>query len=642
MKKIQNLLFGILAASLLAACAKDSESGGVEQPPLPDDNLPGTTITINAAVQSGDESLSKVALSQYDNTLDLFARWQEDDKIQVFAKQGGKTYEIGKVPVENISDGGKTCSFNIDLPGEINTSKSYEVYGLCGVEGSLVDDQITFDASTQRKRIDHFRAPLMFVSTATGTTVDVKFQHIGAYEVLHMVNGTGGGFNFVHNGYIADSKWYYDGFRCTLSNNNGSPSISVTATDAGQDIEEFAIGGNENATIISWYVPNGGKIKGATLNTRINGGEVNTINTKTSNVAIQKGGAYHLYAVWNGAELKFTDQITTVVKVPALSYRLSASPYIYTGDELTMKVLSSVYCNISVSINGKNVGFKDNVMSYDLTLPTNQQGAFTVTINGTSDGYDALPLTFTYGVRDKFDVAETKTYDICGVPVEFVFVKGGTFMMGGTAEQGADAQQDEFPVHSVTLDSYYIGKFEVTRELYKRVFGRDSLLVADDSKYPQGDMCWDYVSEFINKLRDTTGMDFRLPTEAEWEYAARGGWKSRNYKYSGGDFIGMVANYNANSTGSTKPVGSKMCNELGIYDMSGNVWEFVAAPYGEYPIDPQYNPVATGDWRLRGGGGGASAADCRVSRRNNPYLHWAYGSGGELSWDFGIRLVIRP
>ena len=639
MKKIKNLLFGILAASLLAACAKDSDSGAIQSPPVPDEPLPGTTSTINAAVQNGDQTLSKVALSQPDNTLDLVARWQDDDHIQVFAKQGGKSYEIGKVPVENIADGGKTCSFNIDLPGEINTSKSYEVYGLCGVEGRLEDGAILFDASTQRKRIDHFRAPLMFVATATGTTVDVKFQHIGAYEVLHIVNGTGGGFNFVHNGYIADSKWYYDGFRCTLSNNNGSPSISVTATDAGQDIEEFAIGGNENATIISWYVPNGGKIKGATLNTRINGGEVNTINAKTSNVAIQKGGAYHLYAVWNGAELKFTDQITTVVKVPALSYRLSASPYLYTGDELTMKVLSNVNCNISVSINGKNVGSKDNVMSYDFILPSNQQGMFTVTINGTNDGYDALPLTFTYGVRDKFDEAEARTFDICGVPVEFVYVKGGTFMMGGTAEQGADAQQNEFPVHSVTLDSYYIGKFEVTRQLYKAVMGGDP--ETDDDKYPQGDMSWNSTNDFINKLREATGMDFRLPSEAEWEYAARGGWKSRNYKYSGGDLVGMFAHYDKNSAGTLQHCGSKMSNELGIFDMSGNVWEFVSDPYGTYPEDPVYNPQGSGSNHIvRGGGGGASAADCRVSCRCL-YGGWCYGDD-YTTWDTGLRLAIRP
>ena len=639
MKKLQNLTLGILsAATLFAACAKDSDSGAIQSPPLPDEPLPGTTVTINAAVQGDDESLSKVALSQPDNTLDLVAKWQEDDQIQVFAKQGGKTYEVGKVPVENISSDGKTCSFNVVLPGEINTSKAYELYGLCGVEGTFEDGVLTFAAATQRVPFDKFKAPLMFAATASSTTVNAKFEHIGTYEVLHIVNKTSSNFNFAHNGYDVAAPWCYDNFKCTVGYSDSKTTLSVSQQDGGANISEVTVLGGQSAAIVSWYVPNGGKIAGATLNGRINGGEVKTSNVKSSNTEIRRGNAYHLYALWDGSELKFGDQ-TVTAKVPSLTYRLNTSPMVYAGETVNMKVISDMACAITVLVDGKEIGSVESAKTYDIALPTDNPGEYDVTIKGSAGGFDGLDVNFKFGVRSNLDDVETKTFDILGVPVEFVYVKGGTFMMGGTAEQGADAQSDEFPVHSVTLDGYYISKYEVTRQIYKKVFGRDSLLVADDSKYPQGDMSWNSTNDFINKLRDTTGTDFRLPTEAEWEYAARGGQKSKNYKYSGSNLVGMVAHYNANSAGRVQPIGVKMNNELGIFDMSGNMWEFVSDPYGTYPEDPVYNPQGSGsDHVLRGGGGGASAADCRVSRRAD---YW-YNGYGITSWDFGFRLVIRP
>ena len=210
--------------------------------------------------------------------------------------------------------------------------------------------------------------------------------------------------------------------------------------------------------------------------------------------------------------------------------------------------------------------------------------------------------------------------------IEMVWVSGGTFTMGATSEQGSDAWDDEKPSHSVTLDGYYIGKYEVTQKLWKAVMGNNPSYFKGDN-LPVENVSWNDVQDFISKLNRMTGKSYRLPTEAEWEYAARGGNKSRGYKYSGSDNIGSVAWYSDNSGNTTNtsnithPVGSKSPNELGIYDMSGNVYEWCQDWYssGYYSNSPQSNPKGptSGSHRvIRGGGWNGNARSCRVSYRS--------------------------
>ena len=173
---------------------------------------------------------------------------------------------------------------------------------------------------------------------------------------------------------------------------------------------------------------------------------------------------------------------------------------------------------------------------------------------------------------------------------EMVFVKGGTFMMGCTPEQGGDCRYNENPAHRVTLSDFYIGKYEITQAQWKAVVGDNpSRFQGDD--LPVDTLGWDDTQEFIALLNEKTGGNYRLPTEAEWEYAARGGAKSRGYKYSGSDNIEDVAWYVDNSGNRTHPVGTNMANELGIYDMSGNVWEWVSDWRRDYGGNPQTNPA---------------------------------------------------
>ena len=215
-----------------------------------------------------------------------------------------------------------------------------------------------------------------------------------------------------------------------------------------------------------------------------------------------------------------------------------------------------------------------------------------------------------------------QTFNVNGVSFTMIAVKGGTFQMGATSEQGSDADNDEKPVHNVTLSDYYIGETEVTQELWQAVMGSNPSKFSG-SQRPVESVSWNDCQKFITKLNNLTGKNFRLPTEAEWEYAARGGNKSKGYKYSGSNTIDDVAWYQSNSSSRTHDVKTKQVNELGIYDMSGNVYEWCQDWYGSYSSSSQINPTGptSGSYRvIRGGSWNGSAERCRVSNRsiNNP------------------------
>ena len=227
------------------------------------------------------------------------------------------------------------------------------------------------------------------------------------------------------------------------------------------------------------------------------------------------------------------------------------------------------------------------------------------------------------------------TLRVGDVEYQMVYVEGGTFTMGATSEQGSDADSDEKPAHSVTLSSYYIGQTEVTQALWKAVMGSNPSRFKGDN-LPVEQVSWDDCQEFVSKLNRLTGRNFRLPTEAEWEYAARGGSKSRGYKYSGSNTLGDVAWYGDNSGSATHPVGTKSSNELGLYDMSGNVWEWCQDWYGGYSSSTQTNPKGPNSWPSRVNRGGSwnfNARRCRVSYRYDVTPSFR-------DYNLGLRLVL--
>ena len=222
-----------------------------------------------------------------------------------------------------------------------------------------------------------------------------------------------------------------------------------------------------------------------------------------------------------------------------------------------------------------------------------------------------------------------------GITIEMVKVEAGTFMMGATSEM-QNPYDDEKPVHQVTLtNDYYMGKYEVTQALWQAVTGKNPSKFKGDN-LPVERVSWNDCQVFIRNLNNMTGRKFRLPTEAEWEYAARGGKKSRGYQYSGSSNISDVAWFDDINGNKKHPVGTKQANELGLYDMSGNVWEWCQDRYGSYSSSFQKNPTGAimGEYRVfRGGRWGAIESIGRTSCRSYCTPDFCY-------FNLGLRLAL--
>ena len=273
--------------------------------------------------------------------------------------------------------------------------------------------------------------------------------------------------------------------------------------------------------------------------------------------------------------------------------------------------------------------------SYDIKFETK--------INTRKTGYETYPIVFSeFDYTPQAPPPQAITETVKGVPIEMNLVEGGTFLMGG---QDNEVQEDENPAHNVTLNTFYIGKYPVTQAQWRAVMNTNPSYFKGDN-LPVEQVSWDDAVEFCHRLSALTNKTYRLPTEAEWEYAARGGQSSfgkggqGGFKYAGSSNLDTVAWYDKNSGSTTRPVGQKNPNELGLYDMSGNVWEWCkdwyAADY--YKNSPANNPTGptSGACRvLRGGSWYNFARYCRTAYRLNrtPSTRRHYN---------GFRLVFVP
>ena len=213
-------------------------------------------------------------------------------------------------------------------------------------------------------------------------------------------------------------------------------------------------------------------------------------------------------------------------------------------------------------------------------------------------------------------------FNVKGVDFKMIYVRGGTFLMGAEKQQGKDVQKNELPVHEVTLGGFHIGETEVTQALWEAVMGSNPS-TSKSALNPVETVSWDECQMFVRKLNkllenELYGKKFSLPTEAQWEFAAREGDSASRHRFSGSSSAGAVSWNLSNSGGRSHPVMEKQPNRLGLYDMSGNVWEFCSDRYGNYTAARQDNPVGatSGMYRVRRGGSYTSeSTDCRVSRR---------------------------
>lgn len=285
---------------------------------------------------------------------------------------------------------------------------------------------------------------------------------------------------------------------------------------------------------------------------------------------------------------------------------------------------------------------KGEVFSLDVPLPNVDRGLQQFKI--VSDSYELG----SFGLK----VSLNKIINVKGINFEMIYVNGGDFVMGASSEQAADSSENEKPAHKVTVSSFFIGKYVVTQELWKAIMENDLSSCQYRSK-PKVNVNWYDCQKFIGKLNEISGLSFRLPTEAEWEYAARGGEYTHNYKYSGSNIINDVAWYQHeeeiddigdymekqldNMYKTANDVGKKAPNELGIYDMSGNVYEWCQDWYGFYNSSHQNNPLGPINGKhkiVRGGCWEVNSKGCRVSHRNGAV------PDGKIK-QIGFRLVLE-
>ena len=295
----------------------------------------------------------------------------------------------------------------------------------------------------------------------------------------------------------------------------------------------------------------------------------------------------------------------------------------YESEEGTVKLKASAPSNLQITLIKESVGA--GIVNQQQS--ENQQSSNTY-VASSSNNSSGSPSVASGSNAISIPVKN-------GISIEMVKVEAGTFMMGATSEM-QDPYRWEKPVHQVTLtNDYYMGKYEVTQALWEAVMGSNPSYFKGDN-LPVETVSWNDCQEFISKLNSLTGRKFRLSTEAEWEYAARGGKKSRSYQYSGSSNISDVAWYDGNSGSKTHPVGTKQANELGIYDMTGNVWEWCQDWYGSYSSSSQTNPTGavSGAHRVyRGGSWDFYAGRCRLSYRR-------YGTPDYRNSILGLRLAL--
>ncbi|MDR0972310.1 MAG: formylglycine-generating enzyme family protein [Bacteroidales bacterium] len=254
-------------------------------------------------------------------------------------------------------------------------------------------------------------------------------------------------------------------------------------------------------------------------------------------------------------------------------------------------------------------------------------------------GMIAISIVGSYGCSEEETTNETT--NIPNTPVinpaepEMVEVEGGAFMMGCTEEQGA-CGSDQVPVHLVNISTFKISKYEITQKQWNLIMDTNPSKNLSGDNYPVEMVTYMEAQEFCARLSEETGKQYRLPTEAEWEYAARGGNKSQGYRYSGSGNLDSVAWYNDNGNNQTHPVGEKFPNELGIYDMTGNVWEWCSDWYGAYSSSTQTDPVGPSSGTLRVGRGGSydnHYSMCGNSYRNDFVPEIRFGT-------LGFRVVL--
>lgn len=314
MKKITSYIFATMSVMLLLAGCSQSES-------LSDVPSDVSGQRVIATIQMPSTELTRATLTEYNNSLDLQTRWQNGDEIQLIITQDDQKYDVGIIPITGISSDGKSATLTYNVPSGVNISKGYTLYAFNGIKGyaDYVDTWYPY-CHTQlvRTEMGKLTVPLFCQVKVNNNNPFLQFQHFETYELLHIKNSSGAYIWFRHDGFVADNPWYR-GNTDVLLTSSWDPTRLPNSWKGEAQSEVIEIPANGEACIISNYLPSGYKMKDAYLRASINGYSVTSSNKKSSDLTVEQGHAYHLYATWNGSELTFdngdapTQKIISVV-----------------------------------------------------------------------------------------------------------------------------------------------------------------------------------------------------------------------------------------------------------------------------------------------------------------------------------------
>ena len=408
------------------------------------------------------------------------------------------------------------------------------------------------------------------------------------------------GYKYSGSNIINEVAWY------------SSNATHEVATKAPNELGLYDMSGNVMEWCQDWY------------DSYSDGAQTNPCGPVSGIYRVARNSGWNSVEVYNRVSVRWWEDMTTTSHI--LGLRLALDEDNNSKFRLSETVLTVIKSNSetvdilngsgSYTVMGDSECVTASVNGDMLMVAGESVGTTTVHVTDNNTGA-AIVLTVIVASNEE-------VYTISGKSFKMVAVKGGTFTMGATEEQGNDAKDNEKPAHQVTLSSYWIGETEVTQELWLAVMGNNPSSHNNGGSYPVEQVSWNDCQLFITKLNAITGKNFRLPTEAEWEFAARGGVKSLFYKYSGSNDYDEVAWCFPNVSSSynyrcPRQVKNKKANELGLYDMSGNVSEWCQDWYGPYDSLWQLNPngPSEGTSRVfRGGDYWSNPERCRVSNRN--------------------------
>ena len=603
------LILAIFSFLSLVSCSDNADN------PLSQDR----TIFFSLSLPDEGPSQTRAQLVEKDFR-NYTVKWKIGDEITLFFDYNNAFY-TSEGRVISVSKSGKTAQFSAQLPEEVSPIGAYRVYGVSGKGGRILDRKPQVYVSMVRTTSDKFQVPVWFSAVVKQKWPnEIVCSHIGAYEILHFKNKSVNTISLTFNGFKCEQPWYYEFASYSPLDDKLYVGINnVPASDFSENTPTTKVSTESTEQFVTWYIPTGERMKDAVLEFYIDGKKVSSVNTKSSSKDIQKGKAYHLYATWDGQKLTqgleaYTDRL-----------RLSAS-------ELTMPLDGDTYVDI---LSGNGV--------YAVSTSDSKVAEANVS-HGKIHIYSSYPGEAIITVKDEF-TSETKTVKVTVVATDdnlygrimqdMILVEPGTFIMGMEG-----SEEDPWsPPHQVTLTRpYYIGKYEVTRKLFYEVEYDEMPDNLENPDWAIGQLSISEVRGFLNTLNKKTKKNFRLPSNAEWEFAARGGIYSKGYMYSGSNTLSDVAvmmeGYNL--TEYRTPVGTKRPNELGIYDMTGGMREWVDDYPYEYTSEPETNPrhnpeldeVFMGVIRFDGENIGC------------PVGYWVPYSWTGSRGDFGFRLML--